>query len=279
MYRTLRRLRIVIALVAMGIPAWALLAGYETVFFHMQVLTALISGSLLCLIFWLAATFIYGRIYCSTVCPLGTTMDCSGTIWRLAARRRKDFRWHAPVRGIRMAFLILALVLILVGGAMLPTLLDPYSAYAVMVDQLIGVPLHGMLGRRIAFSLSAMGLAVAYFLIIVICTRRRGRLLCNTVCPVGSLLGLISSHSVFHVEINPEKCINCGECERVCKAECINLTDFTVDDSRCLICFDCMEVCPNDAINYRTGRHRLRMPLMQPLDTPKMAEPTEIEKS
>lgn len=262
----------------MSIPAWALLAGYETVFFHMQVLTALISGSLLCLIFWLAATFIYGRIYCSTVCPLGTVMDCTGALWRISQKRRKSFRWHAPSRGVRMSFLILALALILVGGAVLPTLLDPFSAYAVMVDQLLGVPLQGLLGRKIAFSMSSMGLAAVYSLIILLFTRRRGRLLCNTGCPVGSLLGLISSHSVFHVEINPEKCINCGECERVCKAECINLTDFTVDDSRCLICFDCMDVCPNDAINYRTGRHRLRMPLMQPLETPKVVEPSEIEK-
>ena len=65
-------------------------------------------------------------------------------------------------------------------------------------------------------------------------------------------------------DINTDKCINCGECERVCKAGCIRLSDHTVDASRCVVCFDCMSVCPNQAITYRQGRHRLGMPMMQP---------------
>ena len=62
-------MRIVIALLAMGVPTWALLAGYDSVFVRMQILTALLSGASVCLIFWLVVTLIYGRIYCSAICP------------------------------------------------------------------------------------------------------------------------------------------------------------------------------------------------------------------
>lgn len=71
MYRTIRTIRIVIALATMLLPAWALVAGHETVFSNMQILTALLSGSFICLVFWVLATLFYGRIYCSLLCPLG----------------------------------------------------------------------------------------------------------------------------------------------------------------------------------------------------------------
>ncbi|MDE6120409.1 MAG: 4Fe-4S binding protein, partial [Muribaculaceae bacterium] len=71
MYRTFRIARIIISLLAMAVPTWALIAGYESVFVRMQVLTALASGTAMSLLFWLAITLVYGRIYCSTVCPLG----------------------------------------------------------------------------------------------------------------------------------------------------------------------------------------------------------------
>ncbi len=76
MYKSIRYVRVVISLIAMAVPTWALLAGYESVFVRMQILTALLTGVAVCLIFWALVTLVYGRIYCSTVCPLGTLMDC-----------------------------------------------------------------------------------------------------------------------------------------------------------------------------------------------------------
>lgn len=98
---------------------------------------------------------------------------------------------------------------------------------------------------------------------VVAVTWRNGRLICNTACPVGTILGAGSRRSYFHIEIDPDRCTNCGECERVCKAQCIKLTDKLVDTSRCVVCFDCTAVCPHGAINYKTGRYRLDMPMMQ----------------
>ena len=90
MYKSIRLVRIIISLVAMVIPAWALLCGYESVFVRMRVFTSLLSGVGLCLVFWAIVTLIYGRIYCSTVCPLGTLMDCVSNTRRVVCRSKSD---------------------------------------------------------------------------------------------------------------------------------------------------------------------------------------------
>ena len=226
MYRTVRIIRIIISLIAMAVPTWALIAGYDSVFVRMQILTALLSGAAVCLVFWAVVALIYGRIYCSTVCPLGTLMDCVSAFSRAVRRKKSDYRHCEPASRTRVVFLIIA--------------------FAVL------------------FSLSAMGIASLTVIVVVGFAWRKGRRLCNTFCPVGTLLGVASRQAVLHFDINTDLCINCGECERVCKSECINLIDHTVDSSRCVVCFNCTSVCPNGAITYRSGRHRLGTPLMQP---------------
>lgn len=263
MYRTFRILRIVISLLAMAVPTWALVAGYQSVFVRMQILTALISGAAVCLIFWAAITLIYGRIYCSSVCPLGTLMDCVSFSSQLVRRRRADYRFCAPSERTRFIFLATAIALILAGGSLLPTLLDPYSAYARMVEEFIAVPL-GAAFAPSAYALSSLAIALVTALLVVALSWRGGRTICNTVCPIGTMLGIGSRRAVFHMEIDPDRCINCGECERVCKAQCIKLPEKTIDQSRCVVCFDCTAACPTGAMNYKSGRYRLDMPMMQP---------------
>ena len=260
MYRAIRTCRIIIALTAMTVPTWALIAGYESVFVRMQILAALLSGAAVCLVFWALVTLVYGRIYCSTVCPLGTAMDCASALSRTIRRKKRDYRYRSPLTKTRIFFVGVAFALMLTGSAAIPALLDPYSAYARVIQQFVGVPL----GDSALFSLSATGIAAATVLIVAAASWKHGRIICNSICPVGTLLGVAARHAVLRIDINTELCINCGECQRVCKSECISLTDHTVDTSRCVVCFDCTAVCPNAAINYRLGRHRPRTPLPQP---------------
>lgn len=246
----------------MSVPTWALLAGYRSVFVRMQILTALMAGVAVCLIFWAVVTLIYGRIYCSTVCPLGTMMDCTAAGWRIAGRKSRQYRYAAPSRRTQFVFLMLALMALVSGSVFLPTILDPYTAYARMVEDFVARPL-GLPLDATAFSVSSLSVASLTFIGIVWCTRRRGRIICNSICPVGTLLGMGSRRSYFHMEIDPDACTLCGECERVCKAQCIKLPEKTVDTSRCVCCFDCTAACPHDAISYKSGRYRLDMPLVQ----------------
>lgn len=267
MYKTIRTLRIGLALICMGVPTVALIMGYSAIFSRMQSLVSLIAGSTACLVFWLAVSLVYGRLYCSTVCPLGTAMDGVSLLGRLVERRSRAYRYRQPSAKVRITFFTIAIVLILCGGTVLPTLLDPFTAYARTVEALIARPLH-LLGigadiEAVCFSLTSTALGAAYALFVVVFAWRHGRRLCNTACPAGSLLGFASRRAIFHFDINTDKCINCGECERVCKSGCIDLCNHTIDTTRCVVCFDCTAICPNDAITYRSGRHRLSMPMLQ----------------
>lgn len=250
----------------MAVPAWALTAGYESVFVRMQILTALLSGVAVTLVFWAVVTLIYGRIYCSTVCPLGTLMDCVSAGSRLVRRARADYHYRSPSRKTRVTFLLLTFLTLLSGTTLIPTLLDPYSAYARMVNELIARPL-GLIATPARFAVASISAAAFTALVVVAVAWRHGRLLCNTVCPVGTVLGYGSRRSYFHIEINPDLCINCGECDRVCKAQCIKLPEKIVDTSRCVVCFDCATVCPNNAISYKSGRFRLGTPMLRELST------------
>lgn len=263
MYRTMRYIRIAIALIAMAVPTWALLAGYDSVFVRMQILTSLMTGVVAVLLFWAVVTIIYGRIYCSTVCPLGTLMDCAGAAERLVRKGKNFFRYCEPAPKTQFAFLLLLIVSVLSGSALLPTLLDPYSAYARIVTELIGRPL-GLSPQAVAFSLSAFSIAVVTAMAVALVSWRRGRLICNTACPLGTVMGMGSRRAVFHMEIDPDRCTNCGLCERSCKAECIKIPEKIIDTGRCVVCFDCAAVCPVQALTYKSGRYRLDMPLMQP---------------
>ena len=262
MYKSIRLLRIAISLVALAVPTWALLAGYDSVFVRMQILTSLLTGASVCLLFWLVITLIYGRIYCSTACPLGTFTDCAGAAYRAIRRRRKNFTYCPPSPRTRVIFVLITLGTMIAGGTLIPTIFDPYSAYARMVTELIGRPL-GLNPHAVMFTGAALAVALLTATGVVTFGALRGRLMCNTICPVGTVLGAVGSKPFFHIEIDPDRCTNCGECVHVCKSQCIRLPEKTVYCSRCIVCFDCTAVCPNGAITYKTGRYRLDMPMMQ----------------
>lgn len=276
MYKSIRIVRIIISLVAMTVPTWALLAGYESVFVRMQILTALMSGVALCLVFWAVVTLVYGRIYCSTVCPLGTLMDCVSATSRAVRRSRHQYRYCVPSTRTRAVFVFICLITLVSGSVFLPTVLDPYSAYARMVEELLARPL-GRAWGAVSFTFSALSVAIATALGVVAVAWKRGRLICNSVCPIGTILGMGSRRSYFHIEIDPDRCIGCGECERVCKAQCIKLPEKTVDTSRCVVCFNCTSVCPNQAISYKSGRYRIDMPMLESLQSGTTAESTTSE--
>lgn len=227
--------------------------------------------------FWLLLTLMFGRVYCSSICPLGTLQDIIARIamW-LRPSHKRLYRYAAPLNALRYLVLTASVVVLMGGIPAAIAVIDPYSAYAGMIDNLVA-PVAGWCARLVGTNdagwcviaakagvtgilLSAMMLAV-----VVIFAAVTGRRFCNTLCPVGATLSLISRHSVFHIDIDTDKCIQCHRCEHACKAHCIDLRDHVVDSSRCINCFDCLPVCPNDAISYTSRRKQLSVPMMQRL--------------
>lgn len=216
---------------------------------QLQPEVAALTLSLAVMALWLAITLIFGRIFCSTLCPLGALMDLVG---RMRPRSRV-YRYRRPLSTLRLGALTLVLLLLVSRFAFPRHWLLPFGLYASLVDSLVN--------PRVC---AASFIAAAICGVIAAVAFTRGRAICSTLCPVGTLLGIFARRAVFHIDINTDRCTQCRRCADVCKARCIDLNDHVVDMSRCVVCFDCLPECPADAITYTPGRHTLSDPLMMP---------------
>lgn len=210
---------------------------------------------------------LFGRVYCSVLCPLGLLQDAA---FRLAARgRRRPLRYAAAPTRVRYGILLCALALSLFGGAgIVAAWLDPYSTFGraaaslvrpvvVAANNLLVPAVHELSGGaiyRVPVPWPALGVAAVAFAVIapvVGLAAWRGRLYCNSVCPVGTLLGLLGKVAAFRPTVASGACTKCARCVRVCKAQCIDLRTATVDASRCVACFNCVQACEHGGIGFR----------------------------
>lgn len=110
-------------------------------------------------------------------------------------------------------------------------------------------------------SLPTFLIAIGTLVVIFVLAWRGGRTYCNTLCPVGTILGTLSKYSLLKPVIDTEKCNGCGLCARNCKASCINSKAHEIDYSRCVACMDCIGKCKQNAISY-TRQHTVRKPVV-----------------
>ena len=195
-------------------------------------------------------TLLFGRIYCSVICPMGVFQDLVIWIRRkgeklFKKRKTKKFKYVCEHRWVRYGVFVLSIVSLFASGQMLIALIAPYSAYGRMVRSLVA-----MGSDTMTLPLLITGLLT--LVIICVCAWMWGREYCNTICPVGTLLSFMSRFSMFRPQIDESKCINCGKCGRGCKASCIDTKNHRIDYSRCVDCFDCIDTCQEGAIQFKT---------------------------
>ncbi len=75
------------------------------------------------------------------------------------------------------------------------------------------------------------------------------RFFCRTLCPLGALLGVLSRFSLWRIDRDREKCVDCGLCRAHCEGACDPDGELRV--SECMVCFNCLEDCPHEAISFR----------------------------
>lgn len=213
-----------------------------------QLVPALLSANLLVLAVVFGITLLVGRIYCSLICPLGIYQD--GVHFLAGKFRRKKGAYRPEHWKLRYGFLLLAAASLLLGGTSLFLLLDPYSIYGRMASDLWLIPWRSARGLLPIGSTIAVTAALLYWLIISLFAAKGGRLYCNTICPVGTLLGSVSRFALYQPRFNEEKCISCGLCERLCPSGCIDVKNKSVDTSRCVDCLQCVSHCPKGAITF-----------------------------
>ena len=230
-----------------------------------QFLPAVLALNLGVVLLLIALTWIFGRVYCSVICPLGIFQDVVS--WLAGKRKKNRFRYSPALSWLRYGVMVIFILAMISGLGAWAALIAPYSAYGRIASNLFA-PLWQWGNNFLAYlaeragsyafyetevwlrSLPTFIIATVTFIILIILAWRNGRTYCNTICPVGTFLGLISRFSVFKPVIDTSKCNGCGLCARNCKAACINAKVHEIDYSRCVDCMDCIDKCRQGAIRY-----------------------------
>lgn len=168
-------------------------------------------------------TFLFGRIYCSTLCPFGLYQE----FLMLFFRHKNRTQQNKPHK-----YLIAAIVFgALIGGtACLVRYIDPYTLFASTASG------------------AWFGIGVAVLIAVLVWFK--GRMFCTNICPVGAVLGLISKHAVNKIYMNDNLCVSCGLCASKCPTGSIDFKNKSINNETCIKCFKCLDGCNRNSIRY-----------------------------
>ncbi len=268
----LRKIRIVLAAIFfVGITL--LFLDFTGIFHHwlgwmakIQFLPALLAFNVIVVIALALITFVFGRLYCSVICPMGVFQDIIA--WFSTRKKKNRYRPTKAKNILRYVSLGIFALLMLLGVHSIAILIAPYSAYG-RIAQNVFAPVYQGVNNILAYfaeradsyafystdvwirSIPTFVIALVTLIGIGVLSWRGGRTWCNTICPVGTVLGFISRFSLFKPVIDHDKCIKCHACEKRCKASCIDIDAKTLDSSRCVACMNCIGNCKKGAISYR----------------------------
>jgi len=236
-----------------------------------QLVPAILAMNVGVMVALVLLTLLFGRIYCSVVCPLGILQDVISNVSGRRKGRKNRFRYSPAKTLLRYTVLVLFIICIVAGISMGVSLLDPYAAYGRIASNFLA-PLYRLGNNFLAWIAEQVDsyafystdvwikgwitftVAAVTLIVVGVLAWRHGRTYCNTICPVGTFLGFLSKFSLFRLTFSNEKCTKCKLCERVCKSSCIDVKTLNIDHSRCVTCFNCIEKCKFGAIEYAPVR-------------------------
>jgi polyferredoxin len=235
----------------------------------LQVLEAILAVNVAVIIGLAVLTLVFGRIYCSVICPLGIMQDIFG--WLGKQRKKNRYTYSKAISWLRYGVLAMGAIAFVLGLSTIVQLFAPYSAFGRIATNLLQ-PVY-VAGNNVlaaiaehfdsyAFyhrdvwlrALPSLVISIVVLVILAVLAWRNGRTYCNTVCPVGTFLSFISRFSWLKIHFDTDKCRNCSLCTKNCKSACIDYKTHTVDYSRCVVCGNCIESCKFGALKYSSGR-------------------------
>lgn len=275
----LRKIRLTLAILFFGLITLLFLDFTGTIhawfgwMAKIQFLPAVLALNVAVIVFLVALTLIFGRVYCSVICPLGVLQDLFG--WMGKKQKKNRYSYSPAKNWLRYGVLVLFVAALVAGVGSFVALLAPYSSFGRIVSNLLA-PLYGWGNNLLAYfaermdsyafyetevwlaSLPTFIIAAVTLVVLIVLAWRGGRTYCNTICPVGTVLGFLSRFSWLAPVIDTEKCNACGLCARNCKASCIDSKNHKIDYSRCVACMDCIEKCNKGAISYRPRKKQAK---------------------
>lgn len=264
--KQLHTLRIVLAVMFLAATVAVLWIGVSNPLTHIaersQIVLSALSITAGATMVWLLLTFIFGRVYCATVCPVGTLSDLALRARRaLMPRRRKLFRYrHRSRISLHIAWVYILCIIIGVVGV--PFLIEPWNIMRNVAATVRPEAVSMTWGTIGVSYIVGVACGILVLLLILISSWIWGRRFCTDFCPIGIMMGYVANYSLYHIEIDRDACISCGKCEEICRSQCVKVVSQYVDNTRCVRCLDCIDQCPAKAIHIQINRNRPATPLV-----------------
>ena len=181
-------------------------------------------------------TVLFGRVFCSWVCPVNTLLEWVDSLRGFLNRLRIPL-WDIRI-GYNAKYYILFSTLAMAAGGV--------SVYAYILP-------YAILSREVFYYIFYGTASVLAFLLLFLAVFElliSQRAWCRYLCPEGAFLGIIGAKRVLgirrQVSLCPEGCVRCGE---VCKQ---GLKPFYEEHYglECDNCGLCVSKCPSHALHF-----------------------------
>ncbi len=225
-------------------------AGFRQWLFSLQATPALIvfAGAAIFLVVVIVSTSLWGRWYCSVLCPAGTIQELASAPGRLLGL--STLRYRRP--GKTILVLATAALALILGLTAVANLLDPLGWFGRVIAPLAEIASslsHGAENYAGYFGAAGLGFLLGAALLLAV-PLFWGRWFCDRLCPVGAALGALASLAPVKMRLDQKKCVGCRRCEKVCPVSCIDAAAKKLDAERCVLCFACTRVCPGPGLAY-----------------------------
>ena len=230
---------ITLLLAGIGARWWGWMADVQFLPSVMRVIGSATALNIAILAALVVLTLLLGRIYCSVICPLGVWQDIVNWISSRRKGKKRRFHYKKENRWLRNGIWVLYFAALVADVQVAIALLAPYSAWGRIVQSIL---------HPVGMGWAVVAVAAVTLVVTGLLAWIGGRTYCNTICPVGTTLGIFSNFTLFGPVIDADKCTHCHGCEKQCKASCIDSENQKIDYSRCVDCFDCIDDCKFGAI-------------------------------
>lgn len=209
-----------------------------------------------------------GRFFCSTLCPMGATIDVADWMMR-SGRKKTDKIRHGALKYLKYQILIFIMGAVFLGVSFV-FLASPLSLatrlYGLIIHPVLCIVSDGFLVavRPLANYFDITGLVYAHvhrprfdlqwftvilFIGVFSLAALAPRFWCRNLCPSAAILALVSRKPLIRRNVS-DACSQCGLCQKRCPMNAIDDDYAATNHGECIVCMTCVQVCPEKAVSF-----------------------------